>query len=296
MAKDLPTTEGVRDGGPALSEMATEALVATMVDDLDAVRLGLAAATPAIARAIDLVAVRMAAGGRLIYVGAGTSGRLAQLDAAECPPTFGTDPALVQALLAGGAAASRLAVEAAEDDEDDARAQLAALDPGEDDTVLGLTASGSTPFVIAAVREARRRDALTIGVSCNAGAPLSEEVDLPIEVLVGEELLSGSTRMKSGTAQKVLLNAVSTIVMVRLGKTYGRLMIDVRPTNAKLVERALRMLEAVTGADRETAERALESTGRDTKAAAVVVACGVDPEEARRLLAAGDGRLDAVLA
>lgn len=296
MAKDLPTTEGVRAGGPALSDMPTEALVRTMFDDLETVRRGLDAATPAIVAAIDRVAERMAAGGRLIYVGAGTSGRLAQLDAAECPPTFGVPPERVQAVLAGGAAASRLAVEAAEDDEEDARAQLAALAPTDLDTVLGLTASGRTPFVIAAAREAGRRGSLTIGVSCNVAAPLSDEVDLPIEIAVGEEILSGSTRLKSGTAQKVLLNSVSTIAMVRLGKTYGRLMIDVRPTNAKLVERALRMLEAVTEADRPTAEAALEATGRDTKAAAVVIARAVDPDEARRLLAASDGRLDAVLA
>lgn len=296
MAKNLPTTEGVRVGDPALSEMSTEALVEAMVSDLDAVRDSLAAATPALVGAIDRIAERMSAGGRLIYVGAGTSGRLAQLDAAECPPTFGISPDRVQALLAGGSEASKLAVEAAEDDEDDALAQLAAIAPEDADTVLGISASGSTPFVIAALREARRRGALTVGVSCNRAAPLSDEVDLPIELVVGEELLSGSTRLKCGTAQKVLLNTVSTIAMVRLGKTYGRLMVDVKPTNAKLVERALRIVESVTGADRAAAERAFEETGRDTKASIVAISRGVSAAQAQRLLAAAGGRLDAVLA
>lgn len=296
MANNLPATEQVRVGAPALSEMSTDALVRAMVSDLDAVRDGLTTATPALVAAIDRIAERMEAGGRLIYLGAGTSGRLAQLDAAECPPTFGTSSDLVRALLAGGSEASTLAVEAAEDDEEDAVRQLAAAAPGEADTVLGITASGSTPFVIAAIRDARRRGALTVGVSCNLAAPLSAEVDLPIEVPVGEELLSGSTRLKCGTAQKVLLNTVSTIAMVRLGKTYGRLMVDVKPTNAKLVERAVRIVESVTGADRAVAARAFEESGHDTKASIVAISCGVSPEEAKGLLAAAGGRLDAILA
>jgi len=296
MANNLPATERVRVGAPGLSEMSTEALVGAMVSDLDAVRDGLTTATGALVAAIDRIAERMAAGGRLIYVGAGTSGRLAQLDAAECPPTFGTSADLVQALLAGGSEASTRAVEAAEDDEEDAVGQLSMVNPGDADTVLGITASGSTPFVIAAMREARRRGVLTVGISCNLAAPLSAEVDLPIEVPVGEELLSGSTRMKCGTAQKVLLNTVSTIAMVRLGKTYGRLMVDVRPTNAKLVERALRIVESVTGADRSIAARAFEESGHDTKASIVAISRCISPEEANDLLAAAGVRLDAVLA
>lgn len=297
VAKSFQTlsTEGVRADGPALSGLDTAALVATMVADLDSVRDGLRAAEPSIAAAIDAIAARLAGGGRLIYVGAGTSGRLAMLDAAECPPTFGTDPETVQALLAGGADASALAVEAAEDDEEDARDQLAAIGVGSGDAVMGIAASGRTPFVLAAIGEARRRGALTVGASCNRDAPLSAAVDHPIETPVGEEILSGSTRLKCGTAQKVLLNAVSTVVMVRLGRTYGRLMVDVRPTNAKLVERALRIVESAAGVDRERAERALEATGRDTKSAVVVAALAVSPAEARQLLAAAGGQLDRVL-
>ncbi|HZO07388.1 MAG TPA: N-acetylmuramic acid 6-phosphate etherase, partial [Solirubrobacterales bacterium] len=194
MARNLlDGTEGVRAGDEALSAMSTAALVGTMVADLDAVQESLAAAAPAVTAAIDDVAARMSRGGRLIYVGAGTSGRLAQLDAVECPPTFGTNPERVQALLAGGSGASKLAVEAAEDDEEDAVNQIAAVHPGPEDTVLGLSASGRTPFVLAAMREARRGGALTIGVSCNSSASLSLVVDHPIELIVGEELLSGST-------------------------------------------------------------------------------------------------------
>lgn len=288
-------TEGARSGVEDLDALPTTALVELFAGDLAVVERALRAAVPAIAAAIDAAAQRMAAGGRLIYLGAGTSGRLAVVDAAECGPTFNAPPEQVQALIAGGPGASTSAIEASEDDEDDARAQLRALAPTARDVVMGLSASGRTRFVLAGIEAARAAGALTIGAACNAGSPLAQIVDHAIETPVGAELLAGSTRLKCGTAQKVLLNAVSTIAMVRLGKTYRNLMVDVRPTNAKLVERAVRIVREVTGAADGAARDALAATGHDVKAAILVVARALGPEDARALLARHDGRLRAAL-
>jgi N-acetylmuramic acid 6-phosphate etherase len=213
------------------------------------------------------------------------------LDASECPPTFGTPPELDVGVIAGGPAAILAAQEGAEDDMAAGAGAMVDLAVEARDAVVGITASGRTPYVIAAVREARRRGATTVGLSCNAHAPLSGEVDHPIEVPVGPEVLAGSTRLKAGTAQKLVLNMISTIAMVRTGKTWGNLMVDLRATNAKLRERAIRITGAVTGADRPTAQAALRAAGWEVKPACLIIARGVDVTEARRLLDLHHGRL-----
>jgi N-acetylmuramic acid 6-phosphate etherase len=275
------------------------------LDTLDMVRLinaedaTVAAAVgrtaPDIARAIDVIAERMARGGRLVYAGAGTSGRLGVLDAAECPPTFNTKPGQVVGLIAGGAAALTTAVEGAEDDAADGAAMLRGIAPTADDVVVGITASGRAPWVLGVLDEARRAGAFTIGFACNAEAALRAHADLCILPVVGPEVLAGSTRLKAGTATKMVLNMLTTGAMVRLGKTWGNLMVDVQATNEKLVERAVRMVQTITGRDRESARTALEACGGAVKPAVVTLRLGVGPDEARERLHRAQGRLAAVL-
>ena len=248
-------------------------------------------ALPAISAAIDAIVPLLASGGRLVYVGAGTSGRIAVLDAAECPPTFNTPPEQVQAIIAGGPVAVTGAVEGAEDDRPGGAQAVAERGIGKGDAVVGVAASGRTPFVLGAVEEGRRRGALTVGVSCNADTQLSAMVDYPIEVPVGPEILAGSTRLRAGTAQKLVLNMISTISMVRLGKTYGNLMVDLRVVNDKLVDRAVRIVRQITGVDREVARRTLEAADRDVKTAVLMLERGVDAPTARAMLAGAGGRL-----
>ena len=254
-----------------------------------------AAALPAIVTAIDTVIERMKRGGRLIYVGAGTPGRIAVLDASECPPTFGTDPQLVFAIIAGGDAALINAKEGAEDDIDSAVAAIDAAAVGESDVVVGIASSGRTPFVLAAVEQAKKQGAATIGLSCNEGTPLSSVSEHPIEILVGPEIISGSTRLKAGTAQKLVLNMISTISMVALGRTYGNLMVDVRASNAKLRERAVRIVSTVAAIDAEHARAALESASFQVKPTIVSLQLGLSLEDAESLLDHHGGRLRDVL-
>jgi N-acetylmuramic acid 6-phosphate etherase len=249
------------------------------------------AALPQIVAAIDATAERMAAGGRLIYVGAGTPGRLAILDASECPPTFSTPPGLVTAVMAGGWAAVVSAVEGAEDDTEAARRDIDELAVGPLDTVVGIASSGRTPFVLAAVQRAGQLGALTVGLSCNRRAALSQAVDHAIEVEVGPEVVSGSTRLKAGTAQKLVLNMFSTITMIRLGKTYGSLMIDVKATNHKLRERAIRIVCLIAQTDRSTALTALRAADFRVKPAAVMLVRGLSLTEAEASLDRAQGRL-----
>ena len=270
--------------------------IAELMNEADAeVPAAVRRALPRIVPAIEAVTERLRSGGRLLYVGAGTPGRLGVLDAAECPPTFGTPPELVRGVIAGGQEAVFAAREGVEDDRDAGRAAIAAEDVGPRDAVLGLAASGRTPFVVAAIDEARRRGALTVGMSCTADARLSAAAEHAIEVPVGPEIVAGSTRLKAGTAQKLVLNMFSTIVMVQLGKTYGNLMVDVRATNEKLRERALRMVVAVTGASRDRAQQALHASGMQVKLAILVLERGWTPDEAAERLAAAGGRLRAAL-
>ncbi|GAA4873129.1 N-acetylmuramic acid 6-phosphate etherase [Kitasatospora terrestris] len=246
---------------------------------------------PAIAAAVDAIAERMARGGRLVHAGAGTAGRLGVLDAAECPPTFNTAPGQVVGLIAGGREAVLRAVEGAEDSRGLAESDLAGLALTADDTVVGISASGRTPYALAAVEHARAAGALTVGLACNRGSALAAAAEHGIEVEVGPELLTGSTRLKAGTAQKLVLNMLSTLVMVRLGKTYGNLMVDVRATNEKLRARCHRIVALATGAEDAAVAAALAATGGEVKDAILTLLAGVDARTAARLLAAHGGRL-----
>jgi len=288
-------TEAVRSDGLDLGATSTPLLLRMMADDMADIQAALRGASAATALAIDRIVERLRARGRLIYLGAGTSGRLALMDAAECGPTFATDPAQVLALIAGGAEAAGSAVEGAEDDPLEARRRLTELELSPLDSVVGLSASGITPFVLAGVAKATEVGALTVGISCNAGSALSTAVDIAIDLLVGPELIAGSTRLKSGTAQKVVLNAISTITMVRLGKTYRNLMVDVRPTSAKLRDRSARIVGLITGADDRAVREALRAVDGDTKAAIVMIRRGLPPAAARALLRECQGSLRAAL-
>jgi N-acetylmuramic acid 6-phosphate etherase len=284
-------TEQVDDRYAAIDTAPVAELARLMNEADSSVPAAVRRAFPQIVPAIEAVTERLAGGGRLLYIGAGSAGRMGVLDAAECPPTFSTPPSLVQAIIAGGGEALQIAVEGAEDDVDAGRAVVAARDVDAADAVVGIAASGRTPFVVAAVRAARELGALTVGLSCNADAPLSLEAQYPIEVLVGPEVVAGSTRLKAGTAQKLVLNMISTIAMVRLGKTYGNLMVDLRVTNAKLRDRALRIVQRVTGAARPDAEMALELAGLDVKLAIVMLGASSSVDEAAARLAKHGGRL-----
>lgn len=270
--------------------------IARLMNQADAaVPAAVAVALPAISDAIDAISARMAGGGRLLYVGAGTSGRLAVLDASECPPTFGTDPELVQGIIAGGPDALTRSVEGAEDDAGAGAAALIGLEVGPLDSVVGISASGHAPFVLGALAEAARRGALTVGLACNDGAPLSAAAEHAIEVVVGPEVVTGSTRLKAGTAQKLVLNMISTIAMVRLGRTYGNKMIEMSAMNSKLAGRAVRMVSDITGADHDAAGQALDAAGGQAKVAVLMIRHGLDPEGARALLHSHGERLSDAL-
>jgi N-acetylmuramic acid 6-phosphate etherase len=277
-------------------DLASVGELAGLMNEADrSVPQAVRAELPRIVPAIEAVTERMRAGGRLLYVGAGTAGRMGVLDASECPPTFGTSPELVRGVIAGGPEAVFTAQEGVEDDEDAGRAAMAAEGVGPRDAVLGIAASGRTPFAVAALGEARRRGALTVGLSCNRDTPLSAVAEHAIEVVVGPEVIAGSTRLKAGTAQKLVLNMFSTIVMVQLGKTYGNLMVDLKASNEKLRERAIRTVTTVTGASRERATAALESSGMQVKLAILRLERGLDAAEATARLVAVGGRLRAAM-
>ncbi|RAG83454.1 N-acetylmuramic acid 6-phosphate etherase [Streptacidiphilus pinicola] len=290
-------TEAHRPELAELDRLDTLAIAALMNAEDRGVPEAVAAQLPVIAAVVDSVAERMARGGRLVYAGAGTAGRMGVLDAAECPPTFGTAPGRVVGLIAGGPRAVVGAVEGAEDSRALAVADLDALGLTADDSVVGVSASGRTPYAVAAVEHARSLGALTVGLSCNTGSPLAAAAEHGIEVVVGPELLAGSTRLKAGTAQKLVLNMISTITMIRLGRTYGNLMVDVRASNEKLRARCRRIVSLATGADDAVVEKALAATGGEAKNAILVVLGQVDAPAAARLLAEHHGRLrEALLA
>ncbi|WP_327245043.1 N-acetylmuramic acid 6-phosphate etherase [Streptomyces sp. NBC_01320] len=290
------TTEAFRPELAEIDRLATLEIARIMNGEDQSVPSAVAARLPEIAAAIDGVAARMARGGRLIYAGAGTAGRLGVLDASECPPTFNTDPSEVVGLIAGGPSAMVTAVEGAEDSKELAAADLDGLDLTPDDTVVGISASGRTPYAIGAVEHARAKGALTIGLSCNADSALGAAAEHPIEVVVGPELLTGSTRLKAGTAQKLVLNMLSTITMIRLGKTYGNLMVDVRASNEKLRARSRRIVSLATGASDAEIEAALAATDGEVKNAILAILGQVDGPTAATLLSASDGHLRAALA
>ncbi|HKS75032.1 MAG TPA: N-acetylmuramic acid 6-phosphate etherase [Terriglobales bacterium] len=248
-------------------------------------------ALPQIAHAVDQIVECLGRGGKLIYVGAGTSGRIAALDAVECPPTFSIDPKTVQFVMAGGTKALGAAVEANEDSRELGRKEMAKRGPGANDVVVGIAASGRTPFTIAAVQYARRCGAKTIAVTCNRRSPLERAADLAIVTEVGPEVVSGSTRMKAGTAQKMVLNMLSTAAMVRLGLVYSNLMVNVRPKNVKLAERAVSMLEKAVPMGREAARRALRKAGNSVPVAWVMSRAKVDRASAEQALKAARGNV-----
>ena len=247
-------------------------------------------ALPQIAEAVEKIAARMKAGGRLIYIGAGTSGRLGVLDASECPPTFGTDEGLVVGLIAGGDYALRHAVEGAEDRPELAVEALEEIGFNEKDALVGISASGYAPYCVGGLDYARSLGALTVGLSCNKDAIQSRHADIAIEMPTGAEILSGSTRLRAGTATKMALNMLTTLTMVQLGKVYGNLMVDMRPTNQKLQDRAIRIVQkALDLEDKAEADALLDSAGRDVKTAIVMRSCGVDREKAREALEKNGG-------
>ncbi|KQM81381.1 N-acetylmuramic acid 6-phosphate etherase [Agromyces sp. Leaf222] len=285
------STEGVNDAHAEFDLMPAEAQVAAMLDESTAAVAAVAEVMPQIAVAIDAIVARLRTGGRLVYLGAGTAGRMGVLDASEIPPTFGTDPALVVGVIAGGDTALRSAVENAEDDAGRGAADLAAIGLTAADALVGISASGRTPYVVGAIEYARELGAFTVGLACNRDSAIGRAADLAIETVVGPEIVAGSTRLKGGTAQKLVLNAISTIAMVRLGKVHGNLMVDVQATNAKLRARAERIVMQATGADAAAASAALESAGGSVKGAILVTLTGVDAEVALARLAAEHGVL-----
>jgi N-acetylmuramic acid 6-phosphate etherase len=279
-----PITEARHPGTANLDDLSTIELVRLMNAEDARVAVAVALELSPIAAATDGIAARMRRRGRLVYVGAGTSGRLGMLDASECQGTFNTAPGQIAAVIAGGPGALTDAVEDAEDDEFGGARSIVELEIGDVDSVVGITASGRTPFVIGALAEAHRRGALTVAIVGNRPSPLEALVDVSIAPLVGPEILTGSTRLKAGTAQKMILNMLSTAVMVRLGKTFGNLMVDVRPMNAKLRERARRIVEEATGMSEEKAQSLLEATDGDVKVAVVAALGGVNVASAQAAL------------
>ncbi len=286
-----PTTEAVNDASTDLDRLSTRELVAVINDEDSSVARAVASQADAIAEAIDVITERLSAGGRLVYVGAGTSGRLGVLDASECPPTFSADPGQVVGIIAGGDHALRNPIEGAEDSRDAGREDLVAIDFSGRDVLVGIAASGSTPYVLGALRHARSVGARTIGLTCNSGTSLAEESDMPIEVVTGPEVLAGSTRMKAGTATKMVLNMLTTGTMVRLGKTYGNLMVDLKASNDKLKRRALRLLMRLASLSQTEAREKLEACNGELKTAVVSARLGVDAASARERLASANGRL-----
>ena len=249
------------------------------------------ASLPAIAGAVDAIVERLSRGGRLVYAGAGTSGRLAMLDAAECVPTFGVPPGLVTALIAGGHEALVASVEGAEDDEAAGARDVAEQGVGPGDAVVGVAASGGTPYVVAALRAARERGALTIAIANNAASPMAREADYVIEVVTGPEVVAGSTRLKAGTAQKLVLNMLSTATMVRLGRVFGNRMIDVAVTNAKLRARAIGIVRDLADTDEASAEALLDAADREVRTAVLMGRRALSADDARRRLDASGGSL-----
>ena len=287
------STEGVLAKARNLDVLSSERIVSLLVDEERNSAGAVRRAKVRIAAAADVVADALRAGGRLVYVGAGTSGRLAALDAAECPPTFGTRSSRVVAIVAGGTRALSRSVEGAEDDSEDARAQIRKRRVDAKDVVIAISASGVTPFALAALDEARRRGARTVFVTCTNVTPKCAQIVIGLEV--GAEVLAGSTRLKAGTATKLCLNAISTCAMVRLGKCYGPRMVDVVASNAKLRSRARRMVIALTGTSPSSADTLLKLAGGHVKIAVVMSRLDITRRDAERLLTAAGGQLRALL-
>ncbi|MEM9949962.1 MAG: N-acetylmuramic acid 6-phosphate etherase [Chloroflexota bacterium] len=278
-----------------LDQMDSLSILQLMNQEDQTVALAVQQALPQIAKAVDVVCEQLASGGRLLYVGAGTSGRLGVLDAVECVPTFGVSPQTVQGIIAGGDGAFIKAVEGAEDDTEAGANDLKECNLSATDVVVGIAASGRTPYVLGAMAYANSIGVPTIGLSCNDPAPLLDAVDVPIGVVVGAEVLTGSTRLKAGTAQKLVLNMLSTATFTQLGKVYGNLMVDVQITNEKLGHRAQRIVQQITGVDDAQAEQLLQSAQNNPKTAIVMHETGVSYTEAVKLLEESKGHLRPII-
>ena len=285
------TTEAVNPASARIDELDAAGIVAVMNAEDAEVAVAVGRESAAIARAIEIIADRFRSGGRLVYIGAGTSGRLGVLDASECPPTFGTPPELVVGLIAGGPQALTRAVEGAEDSRELAAADLAAINLSARDVLVGIATSGRTPYVLGGLAHARSVGAFAIGFACNDKSELEAVAELMIVPRVGPEIVTGSTRLKAGTATKMVLNMLTTGAMIRIGKTYGNLMVDLRATNTKLVARTRRIVAMLTGVTEDEAERLVAAADGELKTAVVAQKRGVTPAEARTLLAAADGHL-----
>ena len=288
---DQIATEARNPNSERLDVLTSRELVTLMCTEDRRCSDAVERALPQIARGLDAIVARMERGGRLLYCGAGTSGRLGLLDAVECPPTFSVEPERVVGILAGGVSAFVTAVEGAEDDAELGAADLRALRLSESDCVVGITASGRTPYVLGALAEAERRGALRVAIVCSSDGPVAARAEIAITLLCGPEVLTGSTRLKAGTATKMVLNMLSTGAFVRLGKTYSNLMVDVQTTNAKLRARARHIVALATGLSDSAAAQALATCGNSVKTAIVATLRNIEPEAARTLLHASGGRV-----
>lgn len=295
MDRKLCKTEEQNERTGNIDELSTIDMIRLINDEDKKVALAVEREAERIAAAVDVIAGQLKAGGRLIYCGCGTSGRLGVLDAVECPPTYSTDPDMVVGLIAGGYDAMFRAVEGAEDDRALGEKDLRDIRFGREDVLVGIAASGRTPYVLGAMAYARSLGAPVISVTCCPGSPVTEAADIAIAPAPGPEVVTGSTRMKSGTAQKMVLNMLSTGAMIKLGKVYGNLMVDVKPSNEKLIDRCRRIVCTAAEVDGETAGEALEQCGWRPKTAIVMLRLGVDAEAARKLLEDGGGRVAAAL-
>ena len=292
----LPKTERLNPRSRGLDRKSTLEILRILNREDAGVASAVHRELPRIARAVDAIVNALRHGGRLFYIGAGTSGRLAVLDAAECPPTFGTDPAEVQGIIAGGAKALRYSVEGAEDSAADGARDLSKVRFSKRDIAVGIAASGTTPYVLGALKFARRRGAVTVGITSNSDSPLARESQISIVPDTGAEVITGSTRLKAGTAQKMILNLLSTAAMVRMGRIYESWMVRVTLTNKKLRSRGVRIVKDATGVSKSRAERALRLSGYDLPLTLVTLKSGAAPDEARRALRLTNGNVREALA
>lgn len=295
MSLDKLTTEQRNANTTHIDTMSTLEMVKTINNEDEKIAPAVGTQDEKIAQAIDIGAKRYHDGGRLIYIGAGTSGRLGVLDAVELVPTYGIKPERAIGLIAGGKSAMYLAVEGAEDDPDLAEADLKKINLSEKDMVLGIAASGRTPYVIGGLDYAKKVGAATVAVACVKNSLIGQHAEIAIEAVTGPEVVTGSTRMKAGTAQKMILNMISTGIMIRQGKVYGNVMIDVLPTNEKLVERAKRIISTVTGISKEQASHVLKEADKDVGLAIVMAKTKMNKEQAETLLAENHGNVSDVL-
>ncbi len=285
------TTEEINPLSVDIDQWDTAEIVARINEQDKIVAEAVSKEMEPIINAVDSIYYRMKKGGKLYYIGAGTSGRLGVLDASECPPTFSCSPEMVQGYIAGGDTALRYAVEGAEDDEDAGSELIREKNVGSNDIVVGITASGGAPFVVGAVKQAKELGALTIALVNNNSSVISEICDITIAPVVGPEVISGSTRMKAGTSQKMVLNIISTTVMIKMGKVYGNLMVDLKANNKKLHQRSIRMIQTATNISEQQAENYLEEAGGHVKLAIMMIKSGLSKKQAEQLLNQKDGHL-----